>query len=71
MELGEASWRRAPESNPAEPLVEFAVVRGADGEVYVALREAAAPEGPVQVYTRAEWAAFVGGLNDGDFDERY
>ncbi|WP_028922604.1 DUF397 domain-containing protein [Pseudonocardia acaciae] len=71
LDLAGADWRRAPGSDPSEPLVEYAFVRGTDGQIYVALRDAANPDGPYQVYTRREWEAFVGGIGDGDFDERY
>lgn len=69
--LGGARWRRAPGSDSAQPMVEFAFVRHTDGETYVVLRNAGAPEGPYQVYTRTEWEAFLGGVNDGDFDAYY
>jgi Domain of unknown function (DUF397) len=71
LDLAGAVWRRAPGSRPAEPLVEYTFVRHDDGATYVVLRDAAAPDGPYQVYTRAEWEAFVGGIGDGDFDEHY
>lgn len=71
LDLAGADWHRAPGSDPGEPLVEYAFVVHTDGQTYVALRDAAAPDGPYQVYTRTEWEAFVGGIRDGDFDERY
>lgn len=40
----------------------------ADGSGRVAVRHSKAPDGPVIVYTRAEWAAFIGGAKDGEFD---
>lgn len=39
-----------------------------DGTGRVALRHSKAPDAEVIVYTRAEWAAFVGGVKDGEFD---
>lgn len=71
LDLTYAQWQRAPGSNPAEPLVEYAFLPHPDGVTYVVLRDAAAPDGPVQVYTRAEWEAFLGGVRDGDFDSYY
>ena len=40
----------------------------ADGTGRVAVRHSRHPDGPVVVYTPAEWAAFVGGVKDGEFD---
>jgi hypothetical protein len=71
LDLTDAAWQQAPGSNPAEPLVEYAFVTHADGQTYVVLRNAAQPDGPHQVFTRTEWEAFIGGMEDGDFDERY
>ena len=34
----------------------------------VGMRDSADPEGPVLVFTQAEWDAFVGGVTDGEFD---
>lgn len=33
-----------------------------------AVRDDKDPQGGVQVYTRAEWAAFVDGVKNGEFD---
>ncbi|MBA2324890.1 MAG: DUF397 domain-containing protein [Pseudonocardiales bacterium] len=57
LDLVGACWRRAPGSDPAEPLVEYAFIAHSDGKTYVVLRNVAAPDGPYQVYTRAEWPA--------------
>lgn len=40
----------------------------ADGSGRVAVRHSHHPGGPVIVYTRAEWATFLAGANDGEFD---
>jgi hypothetical protein len=40
----------------------------ADGSGRVAVRHSHHRGGPVIVYTRAEWEAFVGGAKDGEFD---
>jgi hypothetical protein len=40
----------------------------ADGSGRVALRHSRNPDGPAIVYTRAEWAAFLAGAKDGEFD---
>jgi hypothetical protein len=33
-----------------------------------AVRDSKNPQGPVHFYTRPEWAAFVDGVKDGEFD---
>jgi hypothetical protein len=39
-----------------------------DGTGRVALRHSKHPDGPVIVYTRAEWDAFLAGAKDNEFD---
>jgi hypothetical protein len=39
-----------------------------DGSGRVAVRHSRQRDGAVIVYTPAEWAAFVGGIKDGEFD---
>ena len=39
-----------------------------DGSGRVAVRHSHHPDGAVIVYTRDEWAAFVAGVKDGEFD---
>ncbi|MFF0541355.1 DUF397 domain-containing protein [Nocardia thailandica] len=58
-----ATWLRAGEA-AASGSVEVALL--ADG--HVALRDGKNPEGPVLVFTPAEWAAFTAGVHDGEFD---
>jgi hypothetical protein len=62
-ELGDVRWRLvlSPEGSGVE------LARLADGQV--AVRNAADPEGPALIYTRAEIEAFIGGAQDGDFDD--
>jgi Domain of unknown function (DUF397) len=62
-ELGDVHWRLV--LGPDGAGVELA--RLADGQV--AVRNAADPRGPVLIYTRAEIEAFIGGAQDGDFDD--
>jgi hypothetical protein len=40
----------------------------ADGSGRVAVRHSHHPDGPMIVYTRAEWEAFLAGAKDGEFD---
>lgn len=64
-ELGEVQWRKSTESNPSGNCVEFAALPGGD----VAVRNSRCPEGPALVYTRAEVAAFLAGVKNGEFDD--
>ena len=62
-QLGDVQWRLvlSPEGSGVE------LARLGDGKV--AVRNAADPEGPALIYTRAEIEAFIGGAQDGDFDD--
>ena len=62
-ELKEAHWRLAV--SPEGAGVELARLAGGQ----VAVRNAADPDGPALIYTRAEIEAFIGGAQDGDFDD--
>jgi hypothetical protein len=62
-ELGGVQWRLVV--SPDGTGVELA--RLVDGQI--AMRNAADPEGPALIYTRAEIEAFIGGAQDGDFDD--
>jgi Domain of unknown function (DUF397) len=59
-----ATWLKSSYSGPTGGnCVEIAFL--ADGEV--ALRHSRHPDGPVLVFTRAEWDAFRDGARDGEF----
>jgi Domain of unknown function (DUF397) len=59
-----AAWIKSSYSGPTGGnCAEVAFV--ADGQV--AMRNSRHPEGPVLVFTRAEWAAFLSGARDGEF----
>jgi hypothetical protein len=64
-ELPDLQWRLASATGEdGEGGVEMA--RLPDGQV--AVRNAADPDGPALIYTRAEIEALIGGAQDGDFD---
>jgi hypothetical protein len=63
--LGPLTWRRGSACGPTEDGVEMAALP--DGGV--ALRSSADPTGTALVYTRAEFAAFILGAKDGEFDD--
>jgi hypothetical protein len=62
-ELTGAQWRLAVSPDGAG----VEVARLADGQV--AVRNPADPDGPALISTRAEIEAFIGGAQDGDFDD--
>lgn len=59
------TWRKSTASNYQGNCVEVAVL--ADGGV--AVRNSRFPDGPRITYTRAEMAAFVQGVQAGEFDD--
>ncbi len=60
-----AEWQ-APQGSGDGRRIEIAFVEGMIG-----MRDSADPDGPVLVFTPAEWDAFVGGVEDGEFDVDY
>jgi hypothetical protein len=61
-DLSRAVWQRA-EGDTSEAAVEVAFV-----DELIGMRNSAEPDGPVLVFTQAEWDAFVAGAEDGEFD---
>lgn len=61
-DLSRAVWQRA-KGDDSESAVEVAFV-----DDLIGLRNSADPNGPVLVFTKDEWDAFVGGAQDGEFD---
>lgn len=68
LDLSAARWQR-PTPGESPDAVEIAFVPHADGQTYIALRQASDADGTVLVFTPAEWEAFVAGAKDGEFDE--
>lgn len=63
--LGPVEWRKSTASNPSGNCVQVAALP--DGEV--AMRNSRHPDGPALVYSRAEIAAFLAGVRNGEFDD--
>lgn len=63
LDLSNAEWLRAEESEGEEEAIEIAFV-----DEYIAMRNSAEPDGTILVFTQAEWDAFVLGAKDGEFD---
>jgi hypothetical protein len=62
---GHTRWRKSTVSNPSGNCVELAELTGG----MVAVRNSRQPSGPVLIYTRAEIAAFIQGVQRGEFDD--
>lgn len=61
-ELVHAEWHKSTRSG-TDQCVEVAFV-----DDVIAVRDSKNREGAVLCFTRSEWAAFVGGTKDGEFD---
>ena len=65
MSLEKLTWRKSSRSNDNGLCVEFVELPSGEG---VALRDSKNPTGPTLSFTNDEWAAFAGGVKDGEFD---
>jgi Domain of unknown function (DUF397) len=61
-DLARAVWQRAP-GDDSNRGIEVAFV-----DDLIGLRNSAQPAGPVLVFTKPEWEAFVAGAQNGEFD---
>jgi hypothetical protein len=64
-QLSAACWRKSRVSNPTGCCVEAAALPGGE----IAVRNSRHPSGPALIYTRAEVAAFLTGVKNGEFDD--
>ncbi|WP_239377641.1 DUF397 domain-containing protein [Frankia sp. Cj5] len=64
VDLSRAVWRKSARSNNGGACVE--VARNLPS--VVAVRDSKDPDGPVLIFTRDEWVAFIGGVTDGEFN---
>lgn len=62
--LDQATWRKSSHSNPSGNCVEIADLSGGT----IAIRNSRHPAGPALICARSEFAAFLAGARDGDFD---
>ena len=63
-DLSNAKWKKSSRSGAAGHCVEVAFLENQG----VAVRDSKDPAGPALTFTAAEWDAFVGGAQDGEFD---
>jgi Domain of unknown function (DUF397) len=71
MDLTGATWHKSSVTGGADgACVEIAFVAGSKegSDHVVAMRDSRRPDGPVLVFTPAEWEAFTLGVQDGEFD---
>jgi hypothetical protein len=59
-----ASWRKSRHSNPSGNCVEIAEL----SDRAVAIRNSRFPDGPALICARADFAEFLAGARNGDFD---
>ncbi|MEU4233751.1 DUF397 domain-containing protein [Nonomuraea sp. NPDC026600] len=64
IDLSGADWRKSTRSGGGNNCVE--VARNLPG--IVAVRDSKNPDAPALVFTPSEWAAFIEGTKDGEFD---
>lgn len=63
-EVAGVTWQKSSRSNDENACVEVAALPGGSR----AVRDSKHPHGPVLIFTAAEWAAFLSGVHDGEFE---
>ncbi|MFQ6326762.1 DUF397 domain-containing protein [Nocardia sp. CWNU-33] len=63
-DLSGARWFKSSRSGGSKECVEIAHLNGG----MVGVRDSKNPTGPALVFTPGEWAAFMAGVHDGEFD---
>ena len=63
MDLSKANWFKSTRSGGSGNCGEVAIT-----DEGVAVRDTKDRSRPAHIYTRDEWAAFIGGVKDGEFD---
>jgi predicted secreted Zn-dependent protease len=61
---GVMAWRKASRSGTGNCVQVAAAGRG-----MIAVRDSKNPEGGLLIYTPSEWAAFIDGVKNGEFDD--
>jgi Domain of unknown function (DUF397) len=64
IDFSRATWRKSTRSQQSGQCVELARVAGMIG-----VRDSKDPDGPVLVFTAEEFAAFLDGAANGEFDD--
>jgi Domain of unknown function (DUF397) len=71
-DFSHAVWRKSSRSSYDGSCVEIAIIAGVavDGSQQrrIAVRDSKDPDGPKQVFSVADWNAFLIGVKDGAFD---
>ncbi len=78
MDLSQVQWCKSSHSGNGSNCVEVATVdaqavgaapKADSADRLFLLRDSKDPQGPVLAFTPSEWAAFVGGVRLGEFDD--
>lgn len=64
VDLSQAVWRKSAHSDGGQSVEVATNLPGG----CIAVRDGSDPSGPALIFTPAEWEAFVGGVQDGEFD---
>ncbi|RJQ81040.1 DUF397 domain-containing protein [Pseudonocardiaceae bacterium YIM PH 21723] len=67
LDFSKAEWLRAEEAVGDDETEHVEIAFHERG--YIGMRNSLQPDGPILVFTPAEWDAFIEGVKDGEFDE--